>query len=512
MSPPTHIDLALCHGHALVYLRTDAGELVYVSTRAATFLGAEAERFVGRRWSSLFAEGSVNTLRREQLRTAHGRGELSPRVEVEWLAERPTPLWVELHESRLPETTTEGAALIVGTAIDITERKLREGQLQDAQRLENLGLLAAGIAHDLNNILSPILIAGSLMGPLARDDRHRRMVEILQASAERGSRIVRQILGFAQGGEGGRGPLDPKHVVREVILVVSETFPRNIELQDNIAPDLRSIHANPTQIQQLLLNLCINARDAMPRGGALELSVANCDLDHPPAHVVASHGHRRWVRFQVRDTGVGIPPEKLEQIWVPFFTTKPRGRGTGLGLSTVRGLVVAHGGFVEVHSEPGVGTTFTVFLPAVDALPAGAEAGSTDTPGRTPTGHGERILVVDDEPALRAMIAATLGPHGYEVLLAADGVEALATVNVRGEDLSLIITDVHMPHMTGDVLVNVVKRLHPNLPVLAISGHPDVSQSWTAEGQLQPDASLAKPFTAHALLNLVNQLIPKPAA
>ncbi|MCF3648855.1 hybrid sensor histidine kinase/response regulator [Synoicihabitans lomoniglobus] len=504
---PSYATNALHHGPAWTYIRDLDGLIVYSSPQSRHFLGRDAQDLVGQPWTTCLAAGKLNLQRWEALREAGQHGDFALHTELELCGSRPTPLWVEVRERDwLDDTAADPVELIVGTVVDISDRRLRESQLQHGQRLENLGLLSAGIAHDLNNILAPILIAGSLLRPSAKSDRERRMVDILQTSAERGARIVRQILGFAHGDDSDRGPIDPRHVLRELVLVVQETFPRNISLHDDISSNLRTVHANPTQLHQLLLNLCVNARDAMPDGGELHIKATNAVVKNPPAHQPISRSRRDWVRITIRDTGTGIPPEQLDQIWAPFYTTKADGHGTGLGLSTVRSLIIAHGGFVDVRSRPGEGTTFSVHLPTIDRLPdcEGLThlAGDDEEPG-----HGERILVVDDEPSVRDVIRETLGARGYDIMLAADGVEALATINLVENDIALVITDVHMPHMSGDILVNVLKRMRPQLPIIAISGHPDAPQNWQQDNQEQPNATLTKPFAGPALVQTVKDVL-----
>lgn len=494
------------HSGALHYLRTPAGELTWISSNSSHYLGATPDQIIGSSLPSLLVESPTNSERWLELQAAHeSDDESEAQIELEIQGQRANPLWIEIRESKIADTRLAPSDQIVGVAFNINDRKFRESHVQQAQRLENLGLLAAGIAHDLNNILAPIIIAGSIMRPLAQDARHLRMIEILQVSAERGSRIVRQILGFSRSNEGERGPVDPRHILREVLLVVQETFPRNIEIHDNIPHDLDQISANPTQIHQLLLNLCINARDAMPDGGILTISGENCRRTSPPPQFTGSYSCRDWLKLVVKDNGTGIPSEALEQIWIPFYTTKLRGEGTGLGLSTVRGLVTSHGGFSTVESTVGKGTQFEIWLPTIDQISPSTEP-EPSTPKRP--GRGERILVVDDEPSLRDMISDILSSKGYDVIVASDGVDALASVNVIGQDLALVITDVHMPHMSGDVLVSVLKRIYPNIPVLAISGHPNADKNWEGESQAQPDASLVKPFTGPRLIQQVCKLIP----
>ncbi len=507
LNDPPLLDV-LRHGPVLHYLRALDGTLLWLSPQARPLLHSAPETLIGRSLRDLLAPGSFNFERWNAQLTALRQEDNEAYTDIEILTDRDESRWVEIHERRLPASDSNDVAAaprVVGCMIDIAVRRQRESQLLDAQRLENLGLLSAGIAHDLNNILAPILIAGSLLRPLAQDERQQRMVEILQTSAERGARIVRQILSFAHGNDADRGPIDPRHVLRELILVIEETFPRNIRLHDDIAHGLHLIHANPTQLHQLLLNLCVNARDAMPRGGVLTVNATNTRVTTPPPHFTVAPSRRDWICISISDTGCGIPAEQLERIWTPFYTTKEQGRGTGLGLSTVRSLAIAHGGYVEVESEPGRGTCFKVYLPGLDDE-VEVEA-PIDGVADIPLGRGEHILVVDDEPSVRDVIRETLGHRGYEIVLASDGVEALATLNLHTERFSLVITDVHMPHMAGDILVNVLKRLQPDLPILAISGHPDAANAWLGDEQAKPDAMLYKPFPGPRLIQIVRELL-----
>jgi len=506
MSNPIIPEVLLEHSGALHYMRTPAGELTWISKNSIEYIGASPSDLVGLTLPSLLTPSTINRQRWQELQAAHeASDDIDAQIDLEITGPRSASLWIETRESKVHDERLSPSDQIIGVAFNINDRKFRESHLQHAQRLENLGLLAAGIAHDLNNILAPIIIAGSLMRPLAKDARQLRMIEILQVSAERGSKIVRQILGFARSNEGERGPIDLRHILREVLLVVQATFPRNIEVRPNIPTELDQVSANPTQIHQLILNLCINARDAMPGGGILTIVGENARLTSPPPELATNYTRRDWLKITVKDNGTGIPAEALEQIWTPFYTTKPQGEGTGLGLSTVRGLVTSHGGFITVNSNVGSGTKFEIWLPTIDQVTA-ATISEPPTPSRP--GRGERILVVDDEPALRDMISDILKSKGYDVVVAADGVDALASINVIGQDLALVITDVHMPHMTGDVLVSVLKRIHPKVPVLAISGHPNANKNWEGEDQAQPDASLPKPFTGPKLINAICKLIP----
>ena len=388
--------------------------------------------------------------------------------------------------------------LSIGT--DITEKKKLEEQFLRVQRLESIGMLAAGIAHDLNNVLTPILMAAPMLRVRAADPRDLRLLQTLEHSAERGAGLVRQILAFAHGTGGEPKLIQVKHLARDIVEMIQETFPKNIELEQHIPNDLWPISANPTQIHQVLLNLCVNARDAMPKGGTLSLSTVNRRLDEAQAAAIPGARPGAFVLLEVRDTGTGIPPEALAHIWEPFFTTKGEDKGTGLGLSTVRGIVENHRGFITLQTAAGTGTTFQVYLPAAET--EDATAGSVHP--FLPRGNGELILLVDDEVNNRDVTHATLARYGYRVLVAGNGTEAIALFVPRREEIRLVITDLNMPNLDGGALARILLRLKPDLRILAISGLVPKPVDVPAD-------FLAKPFKTEALLFKVHALL-HPAA
>ena len=301
------------------------------------------------------------------------------------------------------------AILVVNN--DITEKKGLEVQLLRAQRLESIGTLASGLAHDLNNVLTPIMMSVQLLKEDATDEDQLASLQTLETCSERGANIIRQMLMFARGVEGQRILLNPKHLVIEMERIARETFPRSIEIQVRVPKEPCNLVGDATQIQQILMNLCVNARDAMPRGGTLivELKKVQLDKTAPAIHPKAQPG--MFVLISVTDTGTGIPPELMDKIFDPFFTTKPLGQGTGLGLATVLGIAESHGGFVQVESQPGNGTSFQVYLPAA---PGESKPGAVNAKPTVPAkGNGELILVVDDEPAIRRFTGAILNRNGY---------------------------------------------------------------------------------------------------
>jgi nitrogen-specific signal transduction histidine kinase/ActR/RegA family two-component response regulator len=386
---------------------------------------------------------------------------------------------------------------------DLAAKRRLDEQFLRAQRLESIGMLASGIAHDLNNVLAPIILAAPVLREHATNPDDLRIITSLEKSAERGVDLVRQILTFAQGVGGGHQLLEIRHLLLETMSVITETFPKNIRIEEQLAEGLWPVMADPTQIHQVLLNLCVNARDAMPEGGVLRLRAENCQLDERAAKKINGASSGSWVVLHVEDTGTGIPPEVLSHIWEPFFTTKSADKGTGLGLSTVRGIVDHHHGFISLKTQGGRGTTFRVYLPAAEVP---AKVNNIDPVRPTNVrGNGELILIVDDEAQIRDITAAILSRNGYRVLLAGDGSEAVALFASRSAEISLVVTDMSMPNLDGGVLANIVQHLNPSVKILAMSG---LSSSGGESKMRQVTAAfLFKPFKVEALLQAVNKLL-----
>ncbi len=386
---------------------------------------------------------------------------------------------------------------------DTTETKQLESRYLRMQRLESIGSLASGIAHDLNNILSPIMMAAGILraSPLSAGDLN--MLSIIEGGAERGADIVKQILTFARGVVGERVLLQPKHLVTEMTKVMRQTFPKNINITTNLPNDLWMLTGDATQIHQVLLNLCVNARDAMSeKGGSLRLACENIEVDEHFARTNPGLQLGPHVCISVSDTGVGIPPEMLGKIFDPFFTTKSQDKGTGLGLATVIGIVKSHQGVLGVQSEVGVGTTFRVFLPAnVEAKDSEVKKEET---GEL-RGNGELVLVVDDEAAIREAIVSTLEANGYRCFTAEDGTDALALYFERRE-IGIIITDLHMGIMDGISLTRSLRKLNPDAKVIVSSGHVDAEKR-VILGSLGVSIILEKPYTAEKLLRSMRSLL-----
>ncbi len=387
---------------------------------------------------------------------------------------------------------------------DITERKSLEKQFLRAQRMEGIGLLAGGIAHDLNNVLAPILMGADLLKMQTKDDQIAHQLESIVLSARRGADIVKQVLTFARGIEGERVTLQPKHVLKEMIRMVRETFPRNIQFRVDVPNELWPVIGDPTQLHQVLLNLSVNARDAMPDGGELAYSACNTIVDAKLARANLGAKPGPHVMMRVQDNGSGIPPEVLDRIFEPFFTTKELGKGTGLGLSTVLGIVRSHGGFVTVESQPGLGTTFSVYIPA---SPDAASSLPADRPEPLPTGEGELVLVVDDEADIVQVTRSMLEQHGYRVLSASDGTFALTELSKHLSEVKVVVTDILMPYMDGVQLIHAVRRLAPGVKLIASSGAlgmPGQRDRTDEVLALGVKHILHKPYPVEALLRAVH--------
>ena len=399
------------------------------------------------------------------------------------------------------EKGVPNSILVINT--DITEKKRMEAQFLRAQRMESIGTLAGGIAHDLNNVLSPILMSIDMLQMKTTDESSRKWLDVLRTNAERGADMVRQVLSFARGVEGERVALQPKHMVKEIIKILRETLPKSIEISFQIPNDLWIISADATQIHQVLMNLCVNARDAMPDGGSISISAENVFLDENYArmHIEAKAG--RFVMISVSDTGPGMTPEIQSRIFEPFFTTKEMTKGTGLGLSTAVTIVKSHGGFINVYSELHKGSQFTVYLPALDK-PGSADAGAMHAD--LPLGNGELILVVDDEESIREITRGTLETFGYRVLTASDGTEALALYADKKNEIAVVLTDMVMPFMDGPATIRALQRMDPTVRIIAASGLGAGQRG--GEGTLEGVAVfLNKPYTAEKLLKTLAQVL-----
>jgi len=396
---------------------------------------------------------------------------------------------------------------------DITEKKAIEAQLARAQRIESIGTLAGGIAHDLNNILTPILTSIELLKLMEGNPRARHILETIETNSRRGADIVRQVLSFARGISGKRLEIQPKRLLKDIETLIHDTFPPNIRLDLSLPKDGWPVLGDPAQLHQLLLNLSLNARDAMPGGGTLKISGENVVLDL--AHVAKFPNARpgRYVAITVADSGQGIPSEAIDKIFEPFFTTKEIGKGTGLGLSSVVAIARSHEGFVDVHSEPGRGTTFTIYLPVTEVVPA-PKLTDSGTLASFPRGTGETILVVDDEPSILTVTCDTLESFGYRTLTARDGAEAVGIYQEHADEVAVVLTDMTMPVMDGPATIRNLMKLDPEVKIIASSGFMTNERAYKAS-MANHKYFLPKPYTAEKLLKTVRAILdeaPTPEA
>jgi hypothetical protein len=433
-------------------------------------------------------------------------------------------------EVSLSATHTDEGILITAVVRDVTERlemqaereRLRsqaerdrlERQLHQSQRLESLGQLAGGVAHDFNNLLGVIsnyaAFAGEELAKEPPDGRWQAVrddIKQVEQAAHQAAGLTHQLLAFARQEVIQPRVLDLNEVVTSVEQLLIRTLGEHIELITDLAGDLAPVLADPGQIEQVLVNLAVNARDAMPGGGKLIIQTTNTDIGHPAAGQ-ARLAPGRYVAIKVSDTGTGIPKDVADRVFEPFFSTKPKGEGTGLGLATVYGIITQAGGDLRIYSEPGIGTVFTALLPITGQAAAAAPPPQHAEPLR---GHGEMVLVVEDEPAMREVTRRILARNGYHVLAAASGHDALQAVPGQLEHVDLLLTDVVMPHMQGRELADKIHLLQPDVPVLFMSGYTQGLLS--QQGVLEPDIHLIeKPFSETTLLAKIREILTTEGA
>ncbi len=474
------------------------GRVVYANQGAARLTGYSAEELAsgsGRVFT--FTDPPITALIAQIKKTGEWTGELTVRrkdgrtrvVESRW--------------SGADETDADGYLAIL---TDVTERKQLETQFLRSQRMESIGRLVGGIAHDLGNLLVPVLLGVKVLQTRMTDDeKANRTLTMIQKSAQRGSDMVRQVLAFARGVEGERAPMQASVIVEEVEKIARETFGLAIALNVDVDGDLWPLVGDATQLQQVLMNLCVNARDAMPDGGTLSIRAENVTIDNYYTQRNLDAREGRYVRMTVTDSGSGIPPDVLDKIFEPFFTTKAVDKGTGLGLSTVYSIVRSHGGFATVYSELGNGTTFGIYLPASeDGALIHDGAATSDEVAR---GKGETILIVDDEPFILETAQDILEAHGYRVLTAENGRDGLELWLDRRDAIDLVLTDVMMPVMDGLALIRAIRSDAPTLPILAASGM--MGEKADQVMSAGADRFLSKPFTVDRLTATLRELLDR---
>jgi PAS domain S-box-containing protein len=495
---------------ALICLTDAEGRYLFVNRQLAETFGVEPEAAKGRRAQDLWPPEAAQTYRDNDLEVLKTGAPL----QYESVAAHPDGDRIYL-TVKFPLFDAAGTAYATASiATDITERKAAEADRKalearsnQSQRLESLGQLAGGVAHDFNNLLAVILNYAAFVAEAVTDnDAARADVEQIRSAAERAARLTHQLLIFGRRETVRPEILDLNAIVDDINTLLSRTIGEHVELVIRPADSLMAIRADRGQIEQVLLNLAVNARDAMPAGGTLTIETRMTDLDEDFAQTHPEVGAGRYVDLSVSDTGVGMSPEVAGRVFEPFFTTKPKGQGTGLGLATVYGIVTGAGGGLSIYSEEGIGTTIRAYLPAAEE-----PVTSTTEPDRggVTRGHGETVLVVEDEPAMMEVAARILRRNGYSVLEAATGTEALTLA--ADHDVQLLLTDSVMPHMSGQELAGRMQGVRPGLAVLFMSGY--------SEGVLGPQrvldknvALIQKPFTAAALLEKVGEVLTSHVA
>ena len=394
-----------------------------------------------------------------------------------------------------------GSILVIDS--DITERKQLEAQFLRTQRMESIGQLAGGIAHDLNNILAPILMCAQTLHKEVESSDGRSMLTTIESTARRGAEIVKQITTFAKGVEGNRVPLKTQYLFAETVRIVRETFPKSIILKTDLKESRWMVFGDATQLHQVLLNLAVNARDAMPHGGTLCLAAEDVRLDEAAVRLMPELQPGPHVLFRVSDTGTGIAPEIGDKIFDPFFTTKGPDKGTGLGLSTVMGIVKSHNGYIRFGSKVGEGTEFRIYLPADLTGMATEVRGAPTAPAQ---GAGELILIIDDEEAICSVVKRILESNRYRTVIANNGTEAIALFTNGTKEIDLVLTDLNMPSMSGSDIIAILKEINPDVPIIVATG-ADSTHGPTSAAELGVQALLKKPFDISTLLETLNKVL-----
>jgi PAS domain S-box-containing protein len=483
-----------------IFVHDPAGVITYWNEGAERLYGWKRTEAVGRSVAELLPAGDLADQIEAALRQdGHWSGELRQ------IRKNGEAAIVFSHFTRMDDRSGRPKS-VFAINTDVTEKKQLEARYLQSQRLESLGSLASGIAHDLNNVLAPISLGAPLLRPALGSEADRQILSTIEASARRGADIVRQVLVFARGMEGKFVPTEIRHVLRDVAEIATETFPRNIAITTDVPKNLWPVVGDATHLHQILINLCVNARDAMPEGGQLTLAAANVVLDESCGTLSPEAKPGPHIHIRVTDTGVGIPAEHARKIFDPFFTTKPVGKGTGLGLPTVLGLVKQHGGFVLFTSRVGHGTCFEVYLPAAPGVQASTAAEELT---ELPRGDGVGVLLVDDEAAIRSVATTILEERGYRVRTAAEGAAALRVLAQHRSEIAVVVTDMLMPGMDGTALLRELHRIDPSLRVVGMTG---VGEAPGATDSPAVSALIMKPFTVRTLVCTLHDVLQPPPA
>jgi two-component system cell cycle sensor histidine kinase/response regulator CckA len=483
--------------HDAIALRNLEQNLIYWNKGAEYLYGWTAEEAIGKNADELlYKEQSSNLIEAEKSVIEKGEwtGELGQ------ITKKGKEIIVQSRWTLVCDSEEKPKSILIINT-DITEMKKLEAQLLRSQRMESIGTLAGGIAHDLNNMLTPMMLSQQMLKEKFKDEQSQKLLTILENNTQRGANLIKQVMSFARGIEGERKPLQVSHIVSEIDKIAKETFPKNIELRTDIPNDLFTISGDATQLHQVIMNLCVNARDAMPYGGVLSITAENFFVDNNFVRMHTEAKVGSYVAIIISDTGTGIPPKIIDKIFEPFFTTKEHDKGTGLGLSTALAIVKSHGGFINVYSEVGRGTAFRVYLPAI-------RTEIHETCEQQPellVGNGEWILVVEDEESIRDVTFSTLEMSGYKVLTANDGAEAVALYAQNIDKIKVILMDMMMPVMDGQASIRAIRRVNPEVQIIAVSGLAEKDRL-TKVADLA-NAFLPKPYTAEKLLKTMHEVL-----
>jgi two-component system, cell cycle sensor histidine kinase and response regulator CckA len=485
---------------AILLLSLD-NRITYMNAAAESLLGWKASEALGKVGHELYPEEDRQTLIDATTETLakgswHGELRLHNRKGDE--------LFVEIRRTLIRDENGAPKAQLSISA-DITEKRKRDALALRNQRLESIGTLAGGIAHDLNNVLAPILMSIALLKLKVSDDSGRKLLATLELNAERGAQLVRQVLAFGRGAEGDQMLVQPMHIAREIQQIVRDTFPKTLKFELKAERSPWTLTGDPTQLHQVLLNLCVNARDAMPNGGTITMRIENTVLDETYSSMNPEAKPGPYVAISVADTGTGIPAAIRDRIFEPFFTTKDIGKGTGLGLSTSLGIVQGHGGFITVASDVGKGSTFKIYIPA-NVIFAAAETASTK-PAEPQRGHGELILVVDDEEPILEVAKSTLERFGYRVETALNGATAVSVYVRHMASVAVVITDMAMPIMDGSALVAALRAINPGVRIIGSSGFEEGGISAAAKAGIRE--FIPKPYSAETMLRTIARALQR---
>ena len=483
-----------------IVVRDMEDRVLFLNKAAEQLYGFKKEEAVGRKSVELFYKDDF-VLAVEAENEVLGKGEWQE--ELKQTTKGGEPLMVESRQTLIRDEAGNPKSILIINR-DITEKKQLEIQFLRSQRMEGIGSLAGGIAHDLNNLLAPFSLSSDLLLRNELDEKSRELIAVIKTSTERAGSVVQQVLTFARGVENGEHiAIQPKPVIKEVISISRETFPKNINILLKNLNDLWLINGDPTQIHQVFLNLCVNARDAMPDGGDLTLGAENMYVDSQFASIYPQVKPGPYVKFTISDTGTGMSAETMDRIFDPFFSTKELCDGTGLGLSTTHGIVQSMGGFISVVSEINNGSTFNIYIPAEASTSIIQQ--TPEIKANHPIGDGELILLVDDNIEFRKVTQETLENHGYKVLVAEDGTEALAQFAKHGNEIKVMITDIAMPHLDGTTLVRTLKRMNSDVKFIISTGLGEKETIHKFE-DLGVKIFLKKPYNTDTLIGALHEV------